>query len=212
MIFFLQTFLVYFHIINFFMFCGLSRSRFKQLNEFVKFCLSNNLIIMKSRKIINMHGSLCDVISLINKSFSVGIIFILIKIILQEIFTVFSTVFMLINNNFDTYVNFLIDLINLLCWLTLLLILKIIICYSGASLTTSTSVLEKMILNWINKLSKDDELLEHQLLKMHYAIKSTDKNVENALFIINWKLLLMVKLYNVYTVRIKTLAYRYTFF
>lgn len=78
-------------------------------------------------------------------------------------------------------------------WLGVHVIRKVVICYAGTFVKNSIESLKELVLQLISNASNDS--LRNELRCILVQIDCGPKKIENSFFVIDWRLLLMVKYY-----------------
>lgn len=181
---------LYFHSINFYIFLWIIKKRFCKLNKYLKFLLNSDshheTCNLKLKSFFQLYFMLCKVVKEFNRTFTLNISITLLHILLKVIFTIYRFMFMIFEKNYD----FIYSKTCTISWIFVHMIAAILICQSGASLTLEAEKCDEMILNRI--ANSNNPFANDELNNCYNKIRNFDRKIQNAFFVINWKLLLRV--------------------
>lgn len=191
--------------------CAVLRVRFKALNETIKNSISiETTQVVRTKnfptyKFLKIYHILCDGIDLANETFTHQILFLMIVVLVRDkkSISTFDSTFNLIqlSSTFAAYgvviellrpTSLAVEIIGLnFLGLIFAYLSLITIAHAGSSLTEEADVMACIISKCTNELVlKDSEKLDFIYSMIH--LKARNINLENHLFVINWKTLLAV--------------------
>lgn len=135
-----------------------------------------------------LYYDLCDAIKIFNATFTIHIVFVMINLLLTDVFAAFGTIRELLMEAKKS--RFLV--LSNSAWIALHYGIKTLIAFAGSSTTKEAEKTLVLVIQLIGMTNSDKELktdLNFLLIQMH----SRNKNLKNNFFIINWKLILTVR-------------------
>lgn len=185
-----------FFIIQFSVLLWIVKKRFEKINDYLKFILkSQNIddikIIGKIKRFLELHHMMMQILKKFNNSVAANIALSLIAIIVNKIFTLYGLIFMFWKGNEESFI-YKVSLSG--TWMMFHVIFSVMICYSGDSLTKTAEKSEDLIRE---KIITSKNLLMAEKLRLYLIdLKLVDKNVQNSFVVINWKLFVVVCIFN----------------
>lgn len=135
-----------------------------------------------------LYYDLCDAINIVNATFTIHIVFVMINLLLTDVFVAFGTIREFLMQARKS--RFLV-LANS-AWIALHYGIKTLVAYAGSSTTKEAEKTLILVTKLIGMTNSDKELktdLNFLLIQM----RSRNKNIRNNFFIINYKLILTVR-------------------
>lgn len=178
-----------FNVTQFLIFNWLTTQAFVCLKLYVG-TSSNGLSFEKLQNVANLFNELCHVVNLINESFCEILTPTIAASILNEIFTAYSWA----EAYYYTYGEFVLTwkyVLNSGSWVFIHLLRQTIVCYGGYIVKSMIADLKQQVMDLVT--SAKDETIKNELRCLLFQIECGPKNVENSLFVIDWKLMLMVR-------------------
>ena len=173
------------------------RARLKLLNDYSSSFVHNKKefrVVVHQKKFnlklfSKLYNDLCDLIELLNKTFTWQLIFVMINLMLVDIFTAYGVVREFIEQR-AFKLKFLI--ITNTIWSLLQFAIKYIMAYCGNSTTDEAENSLLIVTRIIEKFGDDDEKMKTDLNHLLNQMQGRNKNLENVFFAINYKLILAV--------------------
>lgn len=154
----------------------------------------DNIVVVKDKRFnlklcIQLHSDLCDIIELINKTFTTQIVFVMTGLLVTNVFFAYSALNEYIYRLYSS--SLLVTLTNIAC-ITIQYSIKALVAHAGSSTTREsekTLVLVTKVLAFTK--SGDDVACEPKMILLA-QMQYRKKNLENIFFNINWNLILTV--------------------
>lgn len=179
-----------FNVTQFFIFNWLATQAFVCLKLYMG-TSSNGLSFEKLQNVLKLFNELCHVVNLINESLCEILIPTIAASLLSEIFTAYSWA----EAHYYVYGEFVLTwqyVLNSGSWIFFHLLRQTIICYSGFMIKSIIEDLKQLVMDLVTTVN--DGTLKNELRCLLFQIECGPKHVENSLFVIDWKLMLMVSI------------------
>jgi len=172
-------------ILQFVFACLAIRMRFRELNRFVM-QIDQDLDATNVQMMTKLFHELCDGIKLINRTFTLQLIPIIANYMTTNIFSAYTVLRQIKNVNFDR--NFLIFTG---AYLVFQYFAKIVVVHVGYSTTAEAEKFTVVTCKAINDLKTKEEV-RLELKNLLYQQKYRNFKIQNVMFNIDWKLLVVV--------------------
>lgn len=182
-----------FFTIQFIIFTRVIQKRLELLKDYLFSSLSmiwknDTILNNKLQNFLQLYNQLNEITKLVNEISSSNLIITLFIILFSLTISSYSFISMLYQSSDVSILDFIMDYL----WWKIHIFLTISICYSGASVSRVINNCKDIILDSISMIKNDD--LNNKLQLLHYHIVHRSNLIENNYFVINWKLLMTVKI------------------
>jgi 7tm Chemosensory receptor len=172
---------------QFFLACQCICVRFEELNEKLLRFKKQKPLPAVDWRIGKLFNSLCDLIDILNDSFTTPFVLIFPNILIKAIFAAFALANELMLNSPDSMIALIISVFALMNYLSIL----IVVSWVGSKLKTTGLVTSKIIAQIMSE-GIFDQKQKTDFMFLQSQARSRNVSVENFLFSINWKTLLSV--------------------
>lgn len=176
-----------FFIAQFFLACICIRKRFEGLNKKLTSVFKQKLTQLVDSRVGKHFNDLCDVIEIMNETFTVPLIFVFTNILIKSIFAAFAVVNELKLDSDNSSVTLAMCGFALANYLALVVVAT----WEGSRLKTTATATGKIVTQMMCD-GVFDQKQKTDFLFLQSQVRSRNVNVENFLFTINWNILLSV--------------------
>lgn len=176
------------------------KERFKLLNEYLKGLTvtldERNKIILSKQETFNLelfsalYNDLCDAIAIANSTFTNQIVIVIINLLLTDVLTAYGWLREFMSR---THLLMFLSFLNFM-WISCEYAIKAMIAHSGSS-TTNEAENSLVLLTRVIENLKSNEKMKADMNLLLTQMRYRNKKLQNIVFTIDWKLVLAVSFY-----------------